>query len=160
MARLRGAILSSGAFAAFPQWDGVKCLLMRYPPSRSIFWNDGVRAGLPSKSLRNKDLYVKSSGIRSYGFQIAFGTPALGRVRPTGGAKVVKERGPCSYSQIANCTFHIISALASAIKKKATTRIAVENSSLRVWPMTLTGSLLRLTSTVCLESTSGVVARL
>jgi hypothetical protein len=30
-----------------------------------IFWNHGVTDGLPSKSLRNKDLHVKYSGIRS-----------------------------------------------------------------------------------------------
>ena len=35
-------------------------------PLPLVFWNDGVTARLPSKSLRNKDLYVKYSGIRSY----------------------------------------------------------------------------------------------
>jgi hypothetical protein len=36
----------------------------RYPPPL-IFWNDEVTARLPPKSLRNKDLYLKYSGIRS-----------------------------------------------------------------------------------------------
>jgi hypothetical protein len=40
-------------------------LINEYPPSPLIFWNDGVRGGLPPKSLRNKDLYAKYSGIRS-----------------------------------------------------------------------------------------------
>ena len=34
-------------------------------PFPRILWNHGVRGGLPPKSLRNKDLYVKYSGIRS-----------------------------------------------------------------------------------------------
>ncbi len=34
-------------------------------PSPLIFWNHGVRAGLPSKSLRNKDLHAKYSGQRT-----------------------------------------------------------------------------------------------
>ena len=91
-----------------------------YTPSPSIFWNHGVTAGLPPKSLRNKDLYVKYSGIRSYGFQIAFGAPALGieRFHPTGGLRLSKSEGLGSYFQIANCTFHIISALTSGIKGK------------------------------------------
>src|ERR1700674_5949531 len=32
--------------------------------------------------------------------------------------QVFKERASCSHSQIANCTFHIISVLAIGIKKK------------------------------------------
>ena len=35
------------------------------PPPPLIFWNHGVRARLPSKSLRNKDLCVKYSGIKT-----------------------------------------------------------------------------------------------
>jgi hypothetical protein len=34
-------------------------------PLPLVFWNDGVTAGLPSKSLENKDLYAKYSGIRT-----------------------------------------------------------------------------------------------
>jgi hypothetical protein len=34
-------------------------------PLPLIFWNDGVRARLPPRSLRNKDLYVKYSEIRT-----------------------------------------------------------------------------------------------
>ena len=37
----------------------------RYTPLPLIFWNHGVAATLPSKSLRNKDLYVKYSEIRT-----------------------------------------------------------------------------------------------
>jgi hypothetical protein len=33
-----------------------------FPP---IFWNDEVTARLPQKSLSNRDLHVKYSGIRS-----------------------------------------------------------------------------------------------
>jgi hypothetical protein len=37
---------------------------LRVPPSPLIFWNHEITATLPSKSLRNKDLHVKYSGIR------------------------------------------------------------------------------------------------
>ena len=36
-----------------------------YTPLPPVFWNLWVRARLPSKSLRNKDLYAKYSGQRS-----------------------------------------------------------------------------------------------
>jgi hypothetical protein len=39
--------------------------LVSVPPSSLIFWNHGVRARLPSKSLRNKDLHVKYSEIKT-----------------------------------------------------------------------------------------------
>jgi hypothetical protein len=43
----------------------VESEIERVPPSPPVFWNDEVRARLPPKSLRNKDLYAKYSGIRS-----------------------------------------------------------------------------------------------
>ena len=52
----------ASVFNFFPKW---RCGLSGIPPSPLIFWNDGVRARPPPKSLRNKDLYVKYSGIRS-----------------------------------------------------------------------------------------------
>jgi hypothetical protein len=44
-----------------------------------------------------------------------------------------KSGGSCSYSQIANCTFHIISVLTSGIKKKA----AVQEVARREHPQPL-----------------------
>src|SRR5579863_5325536 len=42
------------------------CTTYRAPPSPLVFWNHGVRGGVGSKSLRNKDLHVKYSGIKTY----------------------------------------------------------------------------------------------
>ncbi len=36
-----------------------------YPPPPVIFWNHGVTATLPSKSLRDKELCVKYCGIKT-----------------------------------------------------------------------------------------------
>jgi hypothetical protein len=46
-----------------PIWEYYQLVLIPLP--LLIFWNHGVRARPPSKSLRNKDLHVKYSGIRT-----------------------------------------------------------------------------------------------
>src|ERR1700685_375442 len=48
--------------------ERVVYFLVSRTPSPLIFWNHGIRATPPSRSLSLKDLYAKSSGQRSWRF--------------------------------------------------------------------------------------------
>ncbi len=59
------AISSTGLFFAGPILATLFTFSSWGTPSPLIFWNHEIRATLPPKSLRNKDLYAKYSGQRS-----------------------------------------------------------------------------------------------